>query len=68
MIAFILWLCVAAIISSGITDLKKMDEFKTGIDVHFYWGVELYEMPEKAQFDHKKLGEVEFDSNLEISS
>ena len=67
-IAFILWVCVAAIISSGISDLKKIDEFKTGIDIQFYWGVEQYEVPDKAQFDHKILGEVEFDSSLDISS
>jgi hypothetical protein len=61
-IAFVLWICVAAIISSGMSDLKQVDEFKTGIDLQFYWGISEYGKDDFSEFDHKKLGEVSFDS------
>ena len=67
LIAFILWVCVAAIISAGMSDLKQVAEFKTGIDVQLYWGVQEYSSS-LSQFDHKQFGEVSFDSSLEVTS
>lgn len=58
-IAFVLWICVAAIFSSGTTDLRAFDE-KSHIDVQIYWGVK--------DFDPNQLDKVDFDLELDISS
>jgi hypothetical protein len=63
-----MWICVAAIVSSGITDLEMADEFKSDIEVQIYWGVKGYNDSKVDSFDPQQLGLVEFDRGLDVSS